>query len=393
MSEKTDLEPRRLLGRDFLLVCASNFLAFFSIYLIIPVLPLFLEEERGYSNFLIGALMSMLVVAALLRPFLGRASDLRGRKFLLVSGTLLLGITNFLYIAFQTALPLFFVRFINGLGLAAFHTSSYAFVGDLAPPSRRLQGIALFFISVDLAIGGAPLVAEIIKDAGGYNPVYLLAGALALLAFLCSLTVREAKRSEFSTGTISLFRARPNRLQGAIFLATAGFTLTLGALSTFIVLSAKESGSGQGELFFTIFAATLITYRLLVGRRADRWPRRPLIAFSGVLALGGLVVIALSSHIVVLILGTLVYALGFAYIPTTLSALLLDHTSTRNRGVMLGVFMAVFDVGIGLGGLALGPVADVWGYPAMYVVSGGVALVGLVYFLLATAGRLKTDSE
>ena len=84
------------------------------------------------------------------------------------------------------------------------------------------------------------------------------------------------------------------------------------------------------------------------------------------------------------ILGCLIYALGFAYVPTTLSALLLDHTPTGDRGVILGFFMAIFDVGIGLGGVAMGPIADAWGYPAMYLVSGAVALLSLVYFLLRT---------
>ena len=65
----------RLLVRDFVLVCVSNFLAFFSIYMIIPVLPVFLEE-RGYSNALIGAIMSMATVAA---PSIPRKARRDGR--------------------------------------------------------------------------------------------------------------------------------------------------------------------------------------------------------------------------------------------------------------------------------------------------------------------------
>ena len=385
MNQAATIEKESLWGRDFILVCVNNFLAFFSVYLIIPILPLFLEEEMGYSNFLIGALMSMMVMAALLRPFLGSVSDIRGRKAILVWGTFLLGASTFPYVAFTTALPLFVVRLLNGIGLAAFHTAAYAMVGDLVPQSRRLHGIAIFFISVDAAIGLAPIVAEEIRVHWGYNVVYIIAGIVAMLAFLVSLFIREAKKSGRAVGTSGRMWMKPTSLQRAIFILVAGYTLTLGVLSTFIVLSSKEVGIEDGELFFTVFAATLIIFRLVVGKRADWFPRRPLILISGIIVLVGMVVIAYSHSLTLLILGSLVYALGFAYLPTTLSALLLDHTRVADWGVMLGMFMAVFDIGIGVGSLAMGPIADAWNYTAMYLAGGAIAFITLVYFFLSTS--------
>lgn len=385
MNQAATVEKDTLWGRDFILVCVNDFLAFFSVYLIIPILPLFLEEEMGYSNFLIGALMSMMVVAALLRPFLGSISDIRGRKAILVWGTFLLGASTFFYVAFSTALPLFVVRFLNGIGLAAFHTAAYALVGDLVPQSRRLHGIAIFFISVDAAIGLAPIVAEEIRVSWGYNAVYIVAGIVAMLAFLVSVFIRETKKGGQTIGTSGRIWMKPTSLQWAIFILVSGYTLTLGVLSTFIVLSSKEVGIEQGELFFTVFAATLIIFRLVVGKRADWFPRRPLILISGIIVLAGLAVIAYSSSLTLLILGSLVYALGFAYLPTTLSALLLDHTAVGDWGVMLGMFMAVFDIGIGVGSFAMGPIADAWSYTAMYMASGAIAVLCLVYFFMRTS--------
>lgn len=373
----------KLLGRDFVTICIGNFLTYFSVYLIVPILPVFLEE-RGYTNSLIGALMSMATVAALLRPFFGRLADRRGRRNVLLAGTFLLGSSTFFYTAFGSAIPLFLVRFANGLGLAAFHTAAYAVIGDLAPSSRRLQAIAIFYISVDATIGTAPPLAQLIQDAWGYSAVYVLAGVVAMLAFLLSLTVRETRGWEGHEVTSAHPRLRVTSLQLSVLAATIGFTLTIGTLQTFVVLSSRERHITQEWLWFTVFAITLIAYRLAVGRRADRWPRRPLIIVSGVLALAGLAVSAYAGHWAILTLGTLIYSLGIAYLPTTLSALLLDHTPVEKRGAVLGIFMAVFDIGIGLGGLAMGPLADLWGYTAMYLIGGAVALSGLSFFILRT---------
>jgi len=377
-----------LLGRDFILICSSNFLAFFSIYMIIPVLPVFLEN-KGYSNFLIGALMSMMTVAALFRPFFGRISDKSGRRRLIISGIFLLGISNFMYAAFGGTLPLFIVRLVNGFGLAAFHTAAYAMISDLAPPSRRLQGIALFYISVDATIATAPIAAEFMRVSWGYTSVYVLAGALALAAFLASLFVRENPISEPALKTAAARRVKITPLQLAIYVMTICYTLTLGSLTTFIILSASSNGIQQGELFFTVFAGTLIIFRLGVGKRADALPRRPLILTSGVIAIAGLAMIAYAGHLSFLILGSFIYALGLAYLPTSLSALLLDHTALPDWGGVLGIFLAVFDLGMGLGGVAMGPLADAWGYASMYMIGAMIALLGMLFFALNT-GNSRT---
>ncbi|RJP35716.1 MAG: MFS transporter [Actinobacteria bacterium] len=391
MEGKTAIDDR-LFRRDFVTVCTSNFLAYFSIYLVIPILPVFLEE-RGYSNALIGALMAMATVAALLRPLFGRAADLRGRKLVLVLGTLMLGASTFLYAAFSSALPLFFIRFLNGLGLAAFHTAAYAVIGDLAPSTRRLQAIAIFYMSVDLTIAVAPIVAIAMEEAWGFTPVYILAGCLAVLAMFVSLAVRETRSHVEHVDAGERRRIKVTPLQKAIFVNTMGFTLTFGTLQTFIILSSEAKGMDLGQYFFTIFAVTLIVFRLGVGRKADRWPRRPLIITSAVAALVGLITIAFAGGIALLFTGIFIYALGFAYLPTTLSALLLDHTKPSDRGAALGIFMAVFDVGIGLGSIALGPLADLWSYTTMYLVSGAIGATGLLYFLLRTTGTGAAGSE
>ena len=378
-------EDGKLLTRDFISVCASDFLAYFSVYLIVPVLPVFLEE-RGYSNAVIGALMSMFTVAALLRPVFGRAADRRGRRAVLALGAFALGASTFLYAAFASALPLFIVRLLNGIGLAAFHTSAYAIIGDLAPASRRLQSIAVFYISVDLAIAFAPIAAKAIRSAWGHTALYILAGCLAGMALLVALAVRETGNPARRERSGARPPMRPSALATAVFVGTMGFTLTFGALQTFIILSTQARGIRGGEWFFTVFAMTLIAFRLFMGRKADLLPRRPLIIASAMTNLAGLALIALAGDLVLIMLGSFIYALGFSYLPTTLSALLLDHTPPRGRGAALGIFMAVYDLGIGLGGIALGPLADLFGYVAMYLAAAGVALAGLLVFLRGSRG-------
>jgi predicted MFS family arabinose efflux permease len=44
--------------------------------------------------------------------------------------------------------------------------------------------------------------------------------------------------------------------------------------------------------------------------------------------------------------------------------------------------MASVDLGIAVGAMSLGLVADAYGYRSVFLVAGGIGLVGLVYFFV-----------
>ena len=55
--------------------------------------------------------------------------------------------------------------------------------------------------------------------------------------------------------------------------------------------------------------------------------------------------------------------------------------------------MAVFDIGICLGSIIMGPLADLWNYTSMYFAAGGIALASLVYFFLKAMGTRETAGD
>ena len=66
----------KLFNKNYLCLCAANFLFFFSFYLLLPVLPFFIQQNFQAGNSVVGAVISCYTLATLcVRPFSGYMMD------------------------------------------------------------------------------------------------------------------------------------------------------------------------------------------------------------------------------------------------------------------------------------------------------------------------------
>lgn len=71
----------KLLTPSYALIIAANFLQFFGFWLLMPILPFYLQEVFEADKASIGAILSCYTVAALcIRPFSGYLLDTFARK-------------------------------------------------------------------------------------------------------------------------------------------------------------------------------------------------------------------------------------------------------------------------------------------------------------------------
>ena len=157
--------------------------------------------------------------------------------------------------------------------------------------------------------------------------------------------------------------------------------LTYGSLMTFLPLFGVERGIANVGLFFTAYGIMNATGRIPLGRLSDRVGRKKVIVpaiLVVALAVGGLNV---TSSVGPLIIMACAYGLGYGGAWTALMALVVDEAPLEVRGTALGVLYACLDLGIGLGGVVMGPVAGTVGYGGMYLLLGLIALAGVAVFV------------
>jgi MFS family permease len=268
-------------------IIAAVFLVGTGVGSVLPILPLFLRE-RGSSYALVGIIVGANLVAQFIGLYpAGRLSDRFGRAPLMIGG---LVVASLAIAAFALPLSigwLIALRFIQGLGAAAFRPGSRAVVADLVPEGERgiaygwLAGADMAGLIVGPALGGVLAVF-------GRATVFQATGLALLLAALVVALALGRQRDSITVEPISgplilgeRLRAGVAAVRGLVMLSM-GIGFLYGVYNVVWSLFMKSIGATDWEvgLSFSLFALPLVLTAPIAGWASDRLDRRWLSAGS-----------------------------------------------------------------------------------------------------------------
>jgi MFS family permease len=393
------------LDRSFWLLWASSALCFVSVGAYAPVLPLYVSGELGGGPAEIGLVTgATAAVAILLRPGAGAFGDRRGRRLAAVLGGLVLAGGPLLLIAPGLLGVALAARLLVGLGEALLNVGTMAWAFDRAPHARRARVMGMFSTSIWIGFGVGPQIAELLREAWGFDAVWAWCAITALaaggVARLIPVPERHAPARASGAGsgmrerlTLAMAGPRAAVLPGAV---VALALLGEGALQAFGVEHligrgvAEGGGIGGAASVFTVFAFAALVMRVPAGELVDRHGSHgPAIGALGLVA-AGWVVVALASSFAAAALGTALVGVGISVIFPALSLLVTDRVHPSARGAALGGYIAFMDVGIGVGSVGGGLIVHATSTEALFVVGALGAVAGGALVLIDRVGPLAT---
>jgi DHA1 family multidrug resistance protein-like MFS transporter len=372
-------------------IIAAVFLVGTGVGSVLPILPLFLRE-RGGSYAMVGVVVGANLVAQFIGQYpAGRLSDRFGRAPLMIGGLVLAGLAIAAF-----ALPLSIgwliaLRFIQGLGAAAFRPGSRAVVADLVPEGER--GIAYGWLSgADMgglifgpALGGLLAVFGRVTVFEATGLAMLLAAVVVAVALDPRRLPKTSARTIGPEPTTEMLRAGVAAVRGLV-MVSIGIGFLYGIYNVVWSLFMKSIGATDWEvgLSFSLFALPLVLTAPLAGWAADRLDRRWL--GTGSTATSCLIApIYPLLHSVPTVIGVgVVEATAAAFAEPAINAFLMSAVSPDQRGRAAGTVgtaeTAAKAVGALLGGGLFG-----LGVGVPFVVSGAVG----VGFILASIPWLR----
>lgn len=377
--------PARLVTREFVLLVVTGLVFFTAGGMVLPVAAPFATETLGADATGAGVAIGAFAIAALaMRPVVGWASDRFGRRPLLVGGALLSVVTLAAHLA-ATTLPLFVVaRAALGASEAFFFVAVLASASDIAPPERRGEGINLITLSLYLGLAFGPPLGEVALAAGGYPLVWAVAAALALVAALLAVPLPETAPAVLA-GTGARVRTRlihPAGVFPGVLILSGAFGMS-GFLA-FLPLYAREIGLGGAGVPLAIYALLVVALRIRFAKLPDQVGAARLSGAALAVAALGLAIAGAVASPAGLIAGTVVFALGVAFVFPALLSLAVSRVDETERGSAVGTTSAFLDLSFGVGPAVLGSIAAVAGYGGAFLVGAAVAAGGA---LLLTARR------
>jgi len=368
----------RLFTTAFILVISANLANSLGAQMASAILPVYVISLGG-TEFHAGLVTVMLAFTALLlRPFVGWLVDAWRRRPMVLIGTACYSVANLMYALFGSLPLLLFSRVVHGFGLSNYSTASSAFLADIAPPRRRAEAMGYYAVAMDIGLLGGPALAFFLVKYTGLQHIFFLTAALACVAFLISVPVREHRAPRI--GPAPPWRLKTGLVsKPALPAAWIAFCLGMGVgpVVAFIAIFARQHGIENPGLYFTTQALALMLSRTFSGRLSDR-RGRVFVIVPGVLSLAaGLLLLPFAHTLLRLMFSAALIGMGFGCSQPATMALAVDRVSTDERGMAVSTYFLGFDIGISTGSFALGAIAASMGFGAAWVVAAGFVSLGL----------------
>ena len=381
----------RLWNRNFVKVCIGNFMLYFSFYLIMPLLPLYLHDTFHASEQMIGIVLAGYTVTALvIRPFGGYIVDSFPRKAVLMICYFAFFIFFAGYFLAWTVLLFAIIRTMHGFAFGSTSVAISTMAIDVLYPSRRAEGIGYYGLSNNLAMAVGPTIAiymyDIVPDFHYMFAMSLATSGIGLL-FLSRIKPRERQVvKEKPPMSLDRFFLLKGWREG---VTTACFSFSYGVLSTYLAIyGEKELGitSGTGT-FFMLMAIGLIASRLL-GGRSLRQGRITHNAGEGmVMSLVGYTLFALVQEPWAYYSAALIIGLGNGHLCPAYQTMFINLAPNSQRGTANSSYLTSWDVGVGLGVLVGGWAAEFLGYRGAFEIAAAVNAVGVIGFFFFVRGN------
>ena len=235
----------------------GSFLTGASISLVVPFMPIFVEQlgiERNQVAFYAGLAISVSAVsAALISPIWGILADKYGRKPMMIRAGLAMTITMGGLAFVPNIYWLIFLRLLNGV-FTGFVPNATALIASQVPKDK--SGYALGTLSTGVVAGTltGPFVGGLIAEIFGIRNVFLLVGGfLFLAAILTIFFIKEDFQpvaKEKAIPTKELFGSiKHSHLLINLFLTSFVIQFSAQSIGPILALYVRDLGQTENLLF------------------------------------------------------------------------------------------------------------------------------------------------
>lgn len=390
-------ENQKLYTSKFWLLSISSFLFFASFNLIIPELPDYLTSLGGGDHK--GLIIPLFtLMAGLSRPFSGRLTDTIGRIPIIIYGVVVCIAIGFIYPLVTTVAGFFVLRLIHGMSTGFKPTATSAYIGDIAPLSRRGEAMGILGMFGSLGMAAGPAIGSWVALKFGYTWMFYCSSGFAMLSILVVLNMPETlvKKERFRWSLLKLKRKdifEPRALPSAITMMLTAFSF--GTILTLIPDMSKHLGLINKGVFFSIFTISSLGIRAFAGKISDVYGRVPMLMIGCFLYGISMIMIGLSAELWVFYLGAFIFGIGAGLTSPTIFAWTIDLADDKHRGRAMSTMFIALEIGIGIGGLVAG--YSYHNNPDNFIISfamsGVLAFAAFGYLVWYWLHQKKTSSQ
>lgn len=348
--------------------------------IIIPLLPFYAKEFQAGPTELGILIASFAIMQFFFSPLLGKASDKKGRKpILLIS--LLISFISFTIFSFANSyLMLLFSRIIAGI--ATERAVAQAYIADVTDHKSRTKEMGKIGAALGAGFIIGPSIGGILSTYGfsipGYAAMILTVINILFVISLLPEPHRDKERTnEVTTGSSGYLRGLRDSIRkpllGPTLLILFIVTLAFSTIPVIVpLLSIDFFNFNSLELsyvFIYIGLIQIVMQGFLINPLSKRLGEEKLIALGPILMATGTLLMPIFQNVAIFFLTNSLLAAGFGIINTSIPAFLSKRISIDEQGSILGVAGSVASIANIPGPLIIGLIYDFAGSFVPFLIS------------------------
>jgi MFS family permease len=373
--------------------CTVNFLWWIGLYLYVPVLPVYIQEA-GASLDMVGTVLSAYAIPqVLLRIPIGIWSDRLGRRKPLVIGGIVFTSLGALGLGLATTTWLLFLsRMTTGIGAAAWVVFPLYFAAYY-PANGSGQAIGLINFIQNIALIVATVAGGFLAEGLGLNHTFFIAASLGIVALAALSFTREIPPDREKTAPGRKFLSvatRPLLLGVSVMAILLNFAIFTGILG-FIPIYAAGIGASHSEL--GIITMVNLGFSAL-GALGATWLRarygyRTTIIAGALLLSGSLLAVPFIDSVLLLMMVQITCGMGGGILMTSFMVLSIRGLPPEQQATAMGVFQAVYAIGMFAGPFASGFLGSGLGLSTVFYLTAFFSLLMAALAFLPVFSRQR----
>lgn len=371
-------------NKHYILFLITTVLFWFSMYIYVPELSTY-ARDLGASLGMIGRIAGIYgFVQLIVRIPLGWASDVfRKKRIFIQAGLFVLGVSAMITYVKPSPTSLMLTRFTAGMAASTWvifviYFSTDFHKNETVKSVGVLNGFNAFGQLCAMLVGGA------VSYYFSVRSLYLVASLTGFVAFVFTLFLPkesfiESKAVKKSKNILEVLLNK--QLVITSILAILSQVITFGSAFGFLPILASNLGAGNYQLSFLTALAiipSLVFSRWSTNQLAN-WLGKKNVLMIGFFISGSLcVMMPWIPSLGLLYVAQFVGGVGRSMTMPLLMGLSIEQIEIESRSTAMGIFQAVYGVGMVLGPVLLGSVSEMYNISTGFFVIGSIGLLAVV---------------